>query len=363
MAKENENGTVRYVFIYDADGNPHELHYYNGYDDTTPTKYFYVLNLQGDVIQLRDTSNAIVANYTYDAWGRLLSVKNASGSTISDASHIANVNPIRYRGYFYDTETKLYYCNNRYYDPQIKRFINADVLLSTGTGFLGYNMFAYCNNNPVMYCDPSGCVVTDWDRAHLDAYELEALQLYTDRWHSSWISAEGRAYQHQLAVELRSKYLSEGEFVCANGYVGAYLDSDFLFVLYDNDRFRDETPFHEQIIVISGHEASFDIKDFEFSAGFISGDLYTGGWEFEYVDISLFDVGHVEAGATMSKEGFCAQAIASAWSPSASVTIFGVEFGIGAEVLSVGAEASFTSKGFKIGAALLGGVEITINWD
>lgn len=73
-----------------------------------------------------------------------------------DETHIANVNPIRYRGYFYDTETKLYYCNSRYYDPQIKRFINADVLLSTGTGFLGFNMFAYCENNPVTRSDQSG---------------------------------------------------------------------------------------------------------------------------------------------------------------------------------------------------------------
>ena len=81
---------------------------------------------------------------------------NASGATITDATHIANVNPIRYRGYFYDSETKLYYCNSRYYDPQIKRFINADELLSTGTGFLGYNMFAYCNNNPVLFTDSEG---------------------------------------------------------------------------------------------------------------------------------------------------------------------------------------------------------------
>ena len=130
--------------------NPHEIHKYVA-GATPPTKYFYVLNLQGDVIQLRDSSNAVVANYTYDAWGRLLSVKNASGATITDATHIANVNPICYRGYFYDTETKLYYCNSRYYDPQIKRFINADELVSTGTGFLGYNMFAYCENNPVRY--------------------------------------------------------------------------------------------------------------------------------------------------------------------------------------------------------------------
>lgn len=80
-------------------------------------------------------------------------------------------------------------------------------------------MFAYCNNNPVMNYDPSGCIVTDWDRAHLDAYDLETLQLYTDRWHSSWLSAEGKAYQHQLAVELRSKYLSDKQYVASNGYV------------------------------------------------------------------------------------------------------------------------------------------------
>ena len=53
-------------------------------------------------------------------------MKNESGAAITDVTHIANVNPIRYRGYFYDTETKLYYCNSRYYDPQVKRFINAE---------------------------------------------------------------------------------------------------------------------------------------------------------------------------------------------------------------------------------------------
>ncbi len=95
-------------------------------------------------------------NYTYDAWGRLVSVRNASGSTISDASHIANVNPIRYRGYFYDTETKLYYCNSRYYDPQVKRFINAEPNMFDGgfdanAVFLGYNVFCYCANNPVTH--------------------------------------------------------------------------------------------------------------------------------------------------------------------------------------------------------------------
>ncbi len=65
-------------------------------------------------------------------------------------------NAFRYRGYYYDVETGLYYVSSRYYDPEVCRFINADGYASTGQGFAGNNMFAYCNNNPVNYADPSG---------------------------------------------------------------------------------------------------------------------------------------------------------------------------------------------------------------
>lgn len=69
---------------------------------------------------------------------------------------IGALNPLRYRGYVYDTETGLYYLQSRYYDPEIGRFINADAFTSTGQGLLGNNMFAYCGNNPVVYEDDSG---------------------------------------------------------------------------------------------------------------------------------------------------------------------------------------------------------------
>lgn len=70
---------------------------------------------------------------------------------------IAEINPFRYRGYYYDIETGLYYLNSRYYDPSTGRFINAD-----GLNFLeqdkinGLNLYAYCGNNPVMNIDPNG---------------------------------------------------------------------------------------------------------------------------------------------------------------------------------------------------------------
>ena len=108
--------------------------------------YYYVLNLQGDVIRLIDEQGTTAATYAYNTWGELSNTPNALG----------RLNPIRYRGYYYDNETGFYYLQSRYYDPAIGRFINADGCLSTGQGFVGYNMFAYCGNNPVNRDDPSG---------------------------------------------------------------------------------------------------------------------------------------------------------------------------------------------------------------
>ena len=105
---------------------------------------------QGDVLALYDNSLNIVAEYTYDSWGKLLSVTGSLAETVGKA------NPFRYRGYYYDSETELYYLNSRYYDPETGRFINADGYVSTGQGVLGNNMFAYCGNNPVVRVDFGG---------------------------------------------------------------------------------------------------------------------------------------------------------------------------------------------------------------
>ncbi len=130
-------------FFYDSQGQRIGL-VYNDY------VYYYVYNLQGDVIALaRAATGQIVARYAYDAWGNC-TVTNATGYDIGTK------NPFRYRGYYYDAETGLYYLNSRYYNPSWGRFINADIFVSTGQGVLGSNMFAYCGNNPVMGYDPTG---------------------------------------------------------------------------------------------------------------------------------------------------------------------------------------------------------------
>ena len=97
---------------------------YNG------TEYYYVYNLQGDVVALADSTGAVIAKYAYDPWGAIEKITDGEGNDISgDASHIANINPIRYRGYYYDTETGFYYLQSHYYDPEIGRFINTNTVL------------------------------------------------------------------------------------------------------------------------------------------------------------------------------------------------------------------------------------------
>ncbi|MEE0946698.1 MAG: RHS repeat-associated core domain-containing protein, partial [Acutalibacteraceae bacterium] len=92
-----------------------------------------------------------VVQYSYDAWGTVLSVTGTMADTIGQK------NPLRYRGYYYDTETGFYYCISRYYDSVVGRWINADGVISgIGTDIRGYNQFAYCFNNPVNMSDPSG---------------------------------------------------------------------------------------------------------------------------------------------------------------------------------------------------------------
>ena len=156
--------------VYDDAGRPYILRYTPS-GGATQT-YYYALNLQGDVVGLMNTSMQMVVKYSYDPWGKL------TGTTATSAYvALAQANPLRYRSYCYDIETGFYYLQTRYYDPTIARFINADGYLSTGaTGLLSYNMFAYCENNPVMCSDPTGstsmCFIQP-DEDEEDGYELE----------------------------------------------------------------------------------------------------------------------------------------------------------------------------------------------
>ena len=142
----------------DAPTGSTSLHF--TYDEIGPmsvtydgAEYFYLKNAQGDVTGLVNSSGTQVVAYTYDAWGNPLTTTGTMADTLG------NLNPFRYRGYVYDTETGLYYLQSRYYNPETGRFINADApetLLKAYETALQYNLFAYCWNKPVSLCDPDG---------------------------------------------------------------------------------------------------------------------------------------------------------------------------------------------------------------
>ena len=118
--------------------------------------YYYEKNGQNDIIGLLDETFNKVATYEYDSWGKILSVKDNNGNEIVNPNHIAHINPFRYRSYYYDRETELYYLNSRYYNPEWGRFLNADGIIGANGDILSYNLYAYASNNPIMFSDPSG---------------------------------------------------------------------------------------------------------------------------------------------------------------------------------------------------------------
>ena len=138
-------GGTEFEFFYDENGAPYAFSY-KATASATPVMYYYVTNLQGDVVSILNASGTSVAEYSYNAWGKVLS---ATGT-------MAAINPIRYRGYYFDSDSGLYYLKSRYYDPNLQRFINSDDIASTGQGFIGTNTFAYCLNNPLIYVDVDG---------------------------------------------------------------------------------------------------------------------------------------------------------------------------------------------------------------
>ena len=124
-------------------------------------EYYYQKNLQGDVTKIYKfdygtNSLTLAARYEYDAYGNH-KVQDANGNENKNADFIGNINPIRYRSYYYDVETGLYYLQTRYYDPEFGRFISPDsTKYLDPTTINGLNLYSYCLNNPVMYADPEG---------------------------------------------------------------------------------------------------------------------------------------------------------------------------------------------------------------
>ena len=170
LVSQSDGTDTLYFFYNDSEYAP------DGFVLNGTDTYLYTKNLQGDITGIADENGNIVTTYTYDAWGKVLSVTGTAASTIGKA------NPFRYRGYYYDTETELYYLQSRYYNPEWGRFINADSTDYLGYGgFVSYNLFAYCENNPVSYFDSNG-----YEQAHIDTF-LKSMKTFIPGTYWSYI--------------------------------------------------------------------------------------------------------------------------------------------------------------------------------
>lgn len=143
----NIHTTSSILYIYNGNSVEGIMHTSAG----VTRKYLFDKNPKGDVVAILDNAGNVVVKYVYDAYGNCNIVSDLT------SNGLASLNPIRYRGYYYDIETKLYYLNARYYNPAWRRFISLD-----DTAYLdpetpnGLNLYAYCYNDPVNYADPSG---------------------------------------------------------------------------------------------------------------------------------------------------------------------------------------------------------------
>lgn len=159
------DGINTIIFQYDLGGVPLGF-------TLNDIQYFYITNQMNDVIGITDSNGTVIANYGYDEWGNEI---------LNDTSEIAEINPLRYRGYYQDAETGYYYLQSRYYNAEICRFINSDIAQIAQMGkndINGLNLFAYCNNNPVNGVDYSGY------------YSARNAATYAEKWWNGYNTAE-----------------------------------------------------------------------------------------------------------------------------------------------------------------------------
>jgi RHS repeat-associated protein len=231
---EKTNNNIIYYY-YDSSG-PCGLEYNN-------MIYYYVKNLHGDIVGILNSNYEQIVKYEYDAYGNVLSIKDSNNQIITDQSNIGIINPFRYRGYYYDKETNLYYLNSRYYNPEWGRFINSDKVLGINRDLLSYNLFLYVSNNPIMFLDKTG-----FGKTYVIAYnpsQSDGKPLYKQAVHSAEYDADD---ENVIIVSVTS-----GEdFIDKWNSMDDYGEIDYVFLYLHGDEGK-----------LYFYNETFNLEDFE----------------------------------------------------------------------------------------------------
>ena len=262
----------------------------------------YHFDFRGSTVAITDASGNITDTFAYDTYGKLIS---RTGNSFVIFGYNGRDGVVT-------DKNGLIYMRARYYSPGMKRFINADIISGKLSNAITLNRYAYANGNPVSNTDPFG-----------------------------------------LAAERGG---------VSQGYWDLFKNADGTYSLYDNKRHNPNSVFHEQILSISPSGPSFDLTEGNIGLCSIGIDGFNGGWEWKYVDLSLLDIGHAEAGAELKDGNLYVGAFASAYSPSISFKIFGVEIEIGAEIGAIGGKLNVGTGGFSAKAAYGWGLSLNISW-
>ena len=170
-----KRGNLQFHYRYDAYGNLGSITRINAAGSSYTA--YVVCNSRGDVEEIRKADGTLYARYVYDSWGNTVKILDANGNTVTDPDYLSVQNPIRYRGYYWDSESGLYYLQSRYYDPVTGRFVNGDsialTLVSTGS-VTDKNLYSYCDNNPITRGDLCGGV---WEVVLIGATVSGALEI------------------------------------------------------------------------------------------------------------------------------------------------------------------------------------------
>ena len=242
----------------------------------------------------------------------------------------------------YVAETGLYYLGSRYYDPETGRFLNADGLLGANGDILSYNLFAYCSNNPVNYYDPFGCSARHASRLARNKIMKAATG-----------STNAEVYRTRNNTPSKSHTGSP---------VDDFKNSDGSYSLYDSKRHDPDGIFHEQILSAKVSKPSFDLKNDKLTLGSVKASVMTGGWEWENFDLSLLDAGTAKFSAGYDGGVVDVSAMASIWTPSATIKLGNIKVTLSFHAGSVGGKFKLGENGFDVAGATGWGGGLSVSW-